>query len=101
MGAGAGGYLLVQMLRGRGYPGGAAFAVAAGATAGLLAGGTFLLAQLPWAALPLLALIPLAVRGPLPGRAPVWGQAILASIYAGIPAAAAWYFIWRSSRGPD
>jgi hypothetical protein len=100
LGAGAGGYLLVQMLRGRAMPGGAAFALAAGVTAGLLMGGALLLASLPWIALPVLALIPLAAHAPLPQRAPVWGQAILASFYAAIPAAAAWFLIWRSSRGP-
>ena len=99
LGAGAGGYLLIQMVLGRVQVGGAAFAVAVGVIGGLLAGASFLLAQLPWMALPLLALIPLAAHAPLPGKAPVWAQAILASVYAAIPAAAAWYLIWQSSRG--
>ncbi|MBI3372155.1 MAG: hypothetical protein HY017_10410 [Betaproteobacteria bacterium] len=99
LGAGAGGYLLIQMVLGRVLAGGATFALAAGVTGALLAGASFLLAQLPWMALPLLALIPLAAHAPLPGKAPVWGQAILASIYAVIPAAGAWFLIWQSSRG--
>jgi hypothetical protein len=99
LGAGAGGYLLVQMVLGRVQAGGAAFALAIGVTGGLLAGGIFLLAQMPWIALPVLALIPLAAQAPLPRKAPVWGQAILASVYAGIPAAAACALIWQSSRG--
>lgn len=99
LGAGAGGYLLIQMLLGRVLAGGATFALAAGVIGGLLAGASFLLAQLPWMALPLLALIPIAARAPLPGKAPVWGQAVLASIYAVVPAAGAWYLIWQSSRG--
>ena len=100
LGAGAGGYLLLQMLLGRVSAGGATFALAAGVIGALLAGASFLLAQLPWLAMPLLALIPLAAHAPLPRRAPVWVQAILASLYAVIPAAAAWYLIWQSSRGP-
>lgn len=100
LGAGAGGYLLIQMVLGRVQAGGAAFALAIGVTGGLLAGASFLLAQLPWIALPLLALIPLAAHAPLPDRAPVWAQAMLASFYAALPAAAAWYLIWQSSRGP-
>lgn len=99
LGAGAGGYLLIQMLLGRQLPGGAALALAVGLIGGLLAGAALLLAQLPLIALPVLALIPLAAHVPLPGKAPVWAQAILASVYAAIPAAAAWYLIWRSSRG--
>lgn len=99
LGAGAGGYLLVQMLQGRAMPGGASFALTVGVVSGLLMGGSWFLASLPWIALPVLALIPLAAHAPLPARAPVWGQAILASFYAAIPAAAAWFLIWQSSRG--
>ena len=98
LGAGAGGFLLMQMLLGRAMPGGAAFALATGVTASLLTGGALLLASLPWMAMPVLALIPLAAHAPLPRKAPVWGQAILASVYAAIPAAAAWFLIWHLSR---
>jgi hypothetical protein len=99
LGAGAGGYLLIQMLLGRPMAGGAAFALAAGVIAGLLTGAALFLASLPWIVLPLLALIPLAAHAPLPRKAPVWAQAVLTSIYAAIPAAGAWFWIWQSSRG--
>ncbi len=99
VGAACGGFLLVQMLRGRTVVAGATLTLAFGATLGLVAGGAFLLAELPWTALPALALVPLAARIPLPARLPVWGEAILGSLLAGIPAAAACYLVWQSSRG--
>ena len=45
-----------------------------------------------------LALIPLAVRLPLPEKLPAWIQAIVASLYALVPAAGALALAWQSSR---
>jgi hypothetical protein len=99
VGAACGGLLLVQMIRGRSAAAGATLTVAVGTTLGLVAGGAFMLAELPWIALPVLALVPLAVRIPLPSGLPVWGEAVLASVLGGIPAAAACFLVWQSSRG--
>jgi len=99
MGAACGGYLLVQMIRGRTAAAGATLTLVVGATLGLVAGGAFMLAELPWVALPALALVPLAARIPLPAGLPVWGEAVLASVLGGIPAAAACFLVWQSSRG--
>ena len=66
---------------------------------GLVAAGAMMLAELPWFALPVLALVPLAAVIPLPQKLPVWGEAILSSFLTGIPAAAACYLVWHSSRG--
>ena len=99
IGAACGGFLLVQMIRGKAIVAGTTLTLAVGVTLGLLAGGTMMLAELPWYALPALALVPLAARIPLPARLPVWGEAILSSLLAGIPAAAACYLVWHSSRG--
>ena len=99
VGAACGGFLLVQMIRGRAIEAGTALTLSAGVTLGLVAAGAMMLAELPWFALPALALVPLAARIPLPAKLPVWGEAILATLLAGIPAAAACYLVWQSSRG--
>ncbi len=93
VGAGAGGFLLVQMLLGRTIQAGATFALSAGAACGLLAAGAALGSPLPWYAALALALVPLAVCLPLP-RPRVWLQAIVASIYGGIAALAACLLSW-------
>ena len=98
VGAACGGYLLLQMIRGRTVAAGATLTLATGATLGLIACGAMTLAELPWYALPVLALVPLGAMIPLPRGLPVWGEAILASLLAGIPALAACYLVWQSSR---
>jgi hypothetical protein len=99
VGAACGGFLLVQMIRGKTTHAGATLTLAVGVLLGLIAAGTHMLAALPWYALPVLALVPLAARVPLPTRLPVWGEAVLSSLLAGIPAAAACFLVWQSSRG--
>ncbi len=99
VGAACGGFLLVQMIRGKTLFAGATLTLAVGVLLGLIAGGTLMLAALPWYALPVLALVPLAAGIPLPARLPVWGEAVLASLLAGIPAAVACFLVWQSSRG--
>ena len=54
-----------------------------------------MLAELPWYALPLLLLVPLAVALPAPERAPLIARAAVLSVYAlaaaALPILAAWY----------
>jgi hypothetical protein len=64
-----------------------------------LAAGTVLLAKLAWYALAPLVLIPLAARLPVPERAPLWLQAVFASAYALVAAAAAWALAWPGGNG--
>lgn len=93
VGAGAGAFLLVQMLLGRAIHAGATFTLSAGVACGLLAAGALLGSPLPWYAAVPLALVPVGTLLPLP-RAGVWVQAIVASVYGGIPAIAACLLSW-------
>lgn len=93
VGAGAGAFLLVQMLLGRTIAAGATFALSAGVACGLIAAGALLGSPLPWVAGAVLALVPVAVRLPLP-RSGVRLQAVVASVYGGIPALAACLLSW-------
>lgn len=93
VGAGAGAFLLVQMLLGRGIAAGATFTLGAGVACGLLLAGAALASPLPWYVAGVLALVPAATLLPLP-RSGLWLQAIAASIYGGIVAAAACLLSW-------
>jgi hypothetical protein len=95
IGAGAGGFLLVQMLTNRRTAAGATLTLPAAVGAALFGAGAVLLAKLAWYALVPLVLVPLAVRLPVPQRAPVWLQAIVASVYAFALAALAWTLAWK------
>jgi len=96
LGAGAGAYLLVQMVTGRKIFAGATLMLPAALVSGLLGAGAMVLAELPWYALPALALVPVATLVPLPEKMPVWQQAFLRSgsamIVAGIAFALTWHF---------
>jgi hypothetical protein len=94
--AGAGAFLLWQMLTGRKIAAGATLTLSAAVGAGLLAAAALLLARLPWYALIPLALIPFAARLPLPSRFPVWAQAVLASLYCLALALVAFVLTWRA-----
>jgi hypothetical protein len=83
------------MLTNRRTTAGATLTLPLAAAAALLAGGTALLAKLAWYAIVPLALIPLAVRLPVPQKGPVWLQAIVASVYALALAALAWTLAWK------
>ncbi len=93
VGAGAGAFLLVQTLLGRTIAAGATFALSAGVACALIAAGALLSTPLPWYAAAMLALVPLAVRLPLP-KGGVWRQAVAASVYGGIVALAACLLSW-------
>jgi hypothetical protein len=91
--AGAGAFLLAQMLLGRTIAAGATLALSAGVAGALLLAGAALSSPLPWYSAALLALAPVAVLLPLP-RGGVWVQALVASLYGGIAAAVACLLAW-------
>lgn len=95
LGAGAGAFLLVQMLTNRRTAAGAALTLPLAVAASLLAAGAAVLAKLAWYAIVPLVLIPVAVRLPVPAKGPVWLQAIVASVYALALAALAWTLAWK------
>jgi len=94
LGAGAGAFLLPQMIRGKKSFAGATLTLTAMLPAGLLAAAAMVLAQLPWYSVLTLAAVPVAARLPVPQRASVWLQALLCSLYsfvvAGVACALAW-----------
>jgi hypothetical protein len=92
--AGAGAFLLPQMILGRRCHAGATFILPAMLLAALLAAGVMVLAKLPWYALLALALVPAAARLPVPAKAPVWLQAVLLSLYCFAVGGAACYLAW-------
>jgi hypothetical protein len=96
--AGAGGFLLPQMIRGKKAIAGATFTLPAMVTGGLVAAGAMLLAQLPWYCVLILALVPVAVRLPGPEKAPVWLQAVVFSLYGFVIAGIACALAWPSSQ---
>ncbi|HEX9396803.1 MAG TPA: hypothetical protein VF943_08715 [Burkholderiales bacterium] len=94
LGAGAGAFLLPQMLLGRRFFAGGTFTLPAMLIGGLVACGAMVLAKLPWTALLVFALVPLAVRLPGPERAPVWLQAVIFSAYGFAVAGLACFLAW-------
>lgn len=99
LGSGSGAFLLVQMLAGKRTFSGIAFTLTAGLLAGLLGAATYHLAQLPWYALAVMALVPLAARAPVPTRWTVAGQAVAIAALALAVAGVSCYLVWASSRG--
>ena len=99
LGAGAGGFLLPQMITGKKGFAGATFTLPAMLTAGLVAAGTMMLAKLPWYALLVLALVPVGARLPVLEKAPVWLQAVLLSLYCFVIGAAACTLAWKFPDG--
>jgi hypothetical protein len=93
IGAGAGAFLLGQLLLGRLLAAGATFTLSAGVACGLLLAGAALASPLSWYSAAVLALIPAAVRLPLP-RAGIWVQAVVVSLYGGIVALGGCLLAW-------
>ena len=87
--------LLVQVVSRRRIAPGYTGMLTIGILAALFAAGSFVLAELPWFALPLLLAVPLAVALPAPERAPLIARAAVFSVYAiaaaALPILAAWY----------
>lgn len=98
LGAGAGGFLLPQMVRGKSAFAGATFTFTAVVAAGLVACGAMMLAQLPWYSVLVLSLVPLAARLPAPQSAPTWLRAVIFSSYGFVVAAVACVLAWPSSQ---
>ena len=96
LGAGAGGFLLPQMILGKKFFAGATFTLTAMLLTGLIASAAAILAQMPWHALLVFALVPIAACLPTPGRAPVWLQAVLCSLYGFAVAAVGCLLAWPS-----
>ena len=97
IGAGAGAFLLAQMLTGRKIAAGATLTLSASVAAGLVGAAALVLAQLPWYALLVLGAIPLAARLPASDRMPVWAQAFIVSAYGFAVALVAFLLTWRSA----
>ena len=87
------------MLLGQRIDAGLVFCLAAGVQGALVAAGALTLGRLGWIALAILALVPLAARIPLASRWPVWGQTLLASLYALACGGAAAGTAYVASRG--
>lgn len=100
IGAGAGAFLLIQMLTGRRIAAGATLTLSASVGAGLVAVAALVLAQLPWYALLVLGAIPLAARLPASDRLPIWAQAFIVSAYGFAVACAAFLLTWRAAPPP-
>jgi len=96
VGAGASAFLLVQMLTGRKIVAGATLTLSASVAAGLVAAAALVLAQLPWYALIVLGLIPLAATLPASDRLPVWAQAVIVSGYGLAVAFVAFVLTWQA-----
>ena len=97
--AAAGAFLLVLVLFRGETAAGATLALPAALTAGLLAAGTLVLASMPWATLVLFGLVPLAVRLPVPSKAPGWIKAGVLCVYGFVPATLACVLAWRAASG--
>lgn len=93
--ASAGALLLTQVVLSRNIAAGFVGTLTLGLLVALFAGGSLLLAQMPWYALPLLFLVPLAARIPVSDRLPLIVRAALLAFYAliaaAVPIAAAWF----------
>lgn len=99
LGAAAGGFLLLQCFAATAGHAGATLAFSAAVITALLAGGTLVLASLPWTSMVALALVPLAVRIPMPAGAGPGMKSVLAGVYAIVPAALAGFLAWRATAG--
>jgi hypothetical protein len=98
--AGAGALLLTQVLLSRNLAPGFVGSVSCGFLTALFAAGSLMLAELPWYALPLLLLVPLAVTLRAPERAPLIVRAAVLAGYALIAAALPILAAWLAPRGP-
>lgn len=99
LGAAAAGFLLLQMMLGQRIDAGLVFCLAAGVQGALVAAAALVLGNIGWVQLAILAAVPVAARFPLPTRWPVWGQALLASLYTAACGGAAAATVYLASRG--
>jgi hypothetical protein len=99
LGAASGAFLLVVTLAGGRATACVGLALTAAVVAGLVIVGSAVLAQLSWLAVAAFALVPAAVRLPLPASGNAWLRAVLALLYACVPAGLACAVAWWASRG--
>jgi hypothetical protein len=97
LGAACGGFLLLLIALGPRVTAGTSLTLAASVLAALLSAAAVLLAQLHWASLAALALVPVVVRLPLPG--PLWMKPVVAAVYALIAAGGVSALAWIASHG--
>ena len=97
--ASAGALLLVQVALSRKIAPGFVGMLPIGLLTALFGAGSLMLAELPWYALPLLLLVPLAAALPVPERAPLIVRAAVAAGYALVAAALPILAAWYAARG--
>jgi len=100
LGAAAGAFLLIQMISNTPLPCGRSFTLPLSLIAGLSGCLAVLTAELPWYALPVLAVIPLAAKIPIPTKQPLWLQSVLLCLITLSIAAGAVYLTWRVAGAP-
>lgn len=100
LGAAASAYLLLQAVTNSRLPCGRSFTLPLSFIAGLTGCLAVLTAQLPWYALPILAVVPLAAKIPVPEKMRLWLQSLLLSIATLSCAASALYLTWRVAGAP-
>jgi len=100
LGAAAGAYLLIQMLANSPLPCGRSYTLPLSLIAGLSGCLAVLTAELPWYALPVLAVIPVAAKIPLPAKQALWLQSVLLSLVTLACAVGAVYLTWRVAGAP-
>jgi hypothetical protein len=97
-GAACGGFLLLLLALGPRVQAGTSLTLSAAVLGALLGAAGVLLAELHWASLAALALVPVLVRLPLPG-APLWMKPVVACVYALLAAGGACAIAWIAPRG--
>jgi hypothetical protein len=97
--AASGALLLIQVIQSRALPAGYTGTLPIGLLCALVPAGTMFLAELPWYALPLLAIVPIVVGLPAPDRAPTIVRAAILAFYALVAAALPILAAWYAARG--
>jgi len=100
LGAAAIAYLLLQVLSNKRLPCGRSFTLPLSLIAGLTGCLAVLTAQLPWYALPVLAIIPLVAKIPISEKMGIWMHSLLLSIATLACAAGAIYLTWLVAGAP-
>jgi hypothetical protein len=100
LGAAAGAYLLLQMLTNSTLPCGRIYTLPLSLVGGLCGCLAVLTADLPWYALPVLSVIPVIAKIPLPEKRPLWMQSLLLALACMLFAAGAVYLTWRVAGAP-
>jgi hypothetical protein len=95
LGAAAGAYLLIQILTDSPMPCGRSYTLPLSFIAGLSGCLAVLTAKIPWYVLPVLAIIPVVVKIPMPPKQSLRMQSVLLSAVTLACAAGAVYLTWR------